>query len=362
MAEAQRLAGEGLRDEALAKTDEALCEVLEPPPGYEPGPQYIEYLAEIINEADDIQASLEPIDNGFDVDEDLVILPPIDIVADVSVAEEEAIEEDGLPSSDFPLVLNPTVDRFLAAMKSTGEYHQRISVGLSRAGTYLPMIRSRFAAAGLPMDLGYLPLIESAFSIKAYSRARAHGMWQFISSTGRSYGLEVGSLVDERRDPVLSTEAAVAYLGDLYRRVQRLVSGARRVQLRLWQCPAGDPPFRQPGLLGSAPQPSPRNAELRPGLHRVGDRRKEPAEVWFPATGRQGVELRFDRRSRRSRPAVHGFEIRNFPRGIAGTQPRHPARSDSGKRDHACFACRSARLRPPRRFSIRTPDPTGRRG
>ena len=216
MEEAQRLAAEGLRDEALAMTDEALCAVLETPPGYQPGPKYVEFLAEIIDEADEIEASLVSIDNAFDPVDDMVILPPIDIVADVTVAEEEIIEENGLPVSDFPLVLNPTVDKFLAAMSSSGEYHRRISTGLSRAGIYLPMIRSKFSAAGLPVDLGYLPLIESAFSLKAYSRARAHGMWQFISSTGRFYGLEVGSLVDERRDPVLSTQAAVAYLGDLY--------------------------------------------------------------------------------------------------------------------------------------------------
>ena len=102
-------------------------------------------------------------------------------------------------------------------MIAEGEYRNRISTGLSRAGDYLPMIRDKFRAAGLPVEISYLPLIESAFSVKAYSRARAHGMWQFMSATGRHYGLEVGSLVDERRDPVRSTEAAVAYLADLYR-------------------------------------------------------------------------------------------------------------------------------------------------
>jgi membrane-bound lytic murein transglycosylase D len=215
MADAHRLQEEGRTDEALARADEALCELVSTPSGFRPQWMYLERLALLINEADELEAAMQPVEEDFDVVEELVILPPIDLVGE-GERSAEIIAESPIPESDFPLVLNSTVESFLEAMCSQGEYHRRILTGIERAGTYLPMIREELARNDLPEDLSYLPLIESAFSLKAYSRARAHGMWQFISSTGRHYGLEVGSLVDERRDPVLATKAAAAYLGDLY--------------------------------------------------------------------------------------------------------------------------------------------------
>ena len=215
MEEAQRLQGEGRGDEAIAMADEALCVVLETPTGYSPEGRYLEYLAELIDEANEIESTRQLLDDEIDDAEEYVQLPPIDLLVDDLVIDE-ALIDSLLPPSDFPLVLNSTVEQFLEAMVTSGEYHRRIETGLGRSGTYLPMIRPRFARAGLPEDLSYLPLIESAFSVKAYSRARALGMWQFISSTGRHYGLDVGSLVDERRDPELSTDAAVAYFSDLF--------------------------------------------------------------------------------------------------------------------------------------------------
>jgi membrane-bound lytic murein transglycosylase D len=215
MAEAQRLVADGQDVEAFDRIDQAIRMVLEPPEDYSTEPVYLDYVALVLSEAEILEQRLDPrVDDGTDIEE-LVALPPIEIT-DLEGAEIEVDGAGALPASEYPLILNPTVDQFLDAMGREGEYRNRIETGLSRSGDYVPMIRSKLATAGMPQELAYLPLIESAFSVKAYSRARAHGMWQFISSTGRLYGLEIGSLVDERRDPVRSTEAAVAYLADLY--------------------------------------------------------------------------------------------------------------------------------------------------
>lgn len=92
------------------------------------------------------------------------------------------------------------------------------AVYLRRMGRYSRFIRERLAAYALPDELAYLPLIESGFSPAAVSRSGAVGVWQFMAGTARRHGLRVTSLVDERRDPIKATDAALAYLAELYQR------------------------------------------------------------------------------------------------------------------------------------------------
>src|SRR5438094_111543 len=89
-------------------------------------------------------------------------------------------------------------------------------IGQLEAGSrFEPMIRAKMRAGGLPEDMYYMALVESGFDPNAYSRAAAVGMWQFMASTARDMGLRVDWWVDERRDPIRSTTAAVAFIRGL---------------------------------------------------------------------------------------------------------------------------------------------------
>lgn len=127
-----------------------------------------------------------------------------------------------------------------------GPGRERMAIWLTRLPRYEGMIREQMQLNGVPEDMVYLALIESGYSNTAVSRARATGMWQFMKGTGRMYGLQVNSYVDDRRDPIKSTAAAARHLDDLQERFGSIYlaaaaynAGAGKVSRGLRGLPAG---------------------------------------------------------------------------------------------------------------------------
>ena len=121
-------------------------------------------------------------------------------------------------SSDFPITVNKQVQVYLDLFQN--QQRRSFGIWLSRSGKYLPLMQKELKEAGLPLDLAYLAMIESGYNQRAYSKAHASGLWQFIPGTGDEYNLKRNKYLDERRDAEKSTKAAVKFLSHLFAEFQ----------------------------------------------------------------------------------------------------------------------------------------------
>lgn len=180
-------------------------------------------------EEDEIELLIEKVETASNLDS-LVNLwhmrnTATDLVVDtISDFTERLIEE--LPdsvyiarlaaiNSPFPFTYNSQVKSYIKLYTQRRRTQVETMMGLSEY--YFPIFEAALDARNMPLELKYLPIIESALNPRALSKAGASGIWQFMYYTGKQYGLEINSYIDERRDPVKATEAAVNFLSDLYK-------------------------------------------------------------------------------------------------------------------------------------------------
>ena len=173
----------------------------------------------------DLDAAITALDEAYNLIVQIVIPPDSPLIQeknDLRLLIAQRIQEVyasqataiGENHQSIPLIENKYVLREIKSFQTTE--NKSFQEGYKRSGQYRQIILEKLRKEGLPEELSWMPMIESWFKIRAYSRARALGLWQFIASTGYRYGLKRDRWIDERMDPEKATQAAVKYLKELH--------------------------------------------------------------------------------------------------------------------------------------------------